>query len=240
MNNLVNCFPDQISYDYKRSINRLFGDYHDLDIGLVDTSICQPHSLKTHVDPEDFRVIKSVFNIDDYSGVPKEQELDYYKSFNNYLVGHPNLMSIDSIVKKELPFNGFKSASRISRKLRKERYRTIEILENRVLHFNKDMEENYHDIFENLEFLKEDHGLSDVDYDLLCSSINAGAFCERVAMFSNDVELIKSLQRFNKNLAYKFTNRFRVPIRVVKAYTFLGEEYFYNHNGHHKELELHS
>ena len=240
MNNLVTCFPDSISYDYKGAINKLFGDSHDLDMGLVDTSICQPCGLKSRVSPEDFRIVKSVFNLEDYSGVPKTQELDYCKSFNNYLVGHPNLMSIDSIVKKELPFNRFKNKSRINRKLRKERYRTIEILEKRVLHFNKEMEENYQVILENLKFLKEDHGLSDVDYDLLCSSINAGAFCEKVAMFSNDVELIKSLQRFNKNLAYRFTDRFRVPIRVVKAYTFLGEEYFYNNNGHHKELEFHS
>ena len=60
MDELITCFPDAINNNYKRSINRLFKQSHNLDIGLVDTSICQPHSLKRRVTPEDSKIIKSV------------------------------------------------------------------------------------------------------------------------------------------------------------------------------------
>jgi len=209
----------------RQVVNKLFYHANSLDLALVDTSISQPYINSKKKSREERSIAGEILGIANYDGITWKEGIEYSSAFEEYVRSHKNIKTIDEIVNNEMGFNG-KYNSKIVNSIKKQTKSVQKFFKTRILEYSLEEKENYMKVKDRLNFLKEEHELSEVDYFLLCSSINSGAFYESVGMFSNDFQLLRALKRFNKNLKWRIEGDFEVPINIVKGYTLIPIDYF--------------
>jgi len=172
---------------------------------IMDDSFTSPPK---NVSNEQTDYLKSFFG-DCYGGYSRDEQSDYTEMFSDVISNNPHVFTIERVLYQLKKVN--LGPARFERQ-KKACGRIRSLLQSRELPFNKQLMDNYKHILKELRSIQRYARISDVNYEILCTGINASVLGD-TAILSNDSKLNKTIVLYN------------IQEKNVPRHTFLRQSY---------------